>query len=290
MDINQLKDKLNKLNGKAKQNDIWKPKDEHEIRFVPQPGGKDPIVEAWFHYDIGDVRSVLCPKLNHGDHCPICEFADMLKSWKDPKTGEDKPESERRADFEIFKKIQPKPQYFAAIIERGKESEGTKWIKLTTSQLRDQLLPLCADGDRLAELNISKDDSRRHLDILFSVDKAYDVAVSYAKVGQKGNNKSFPITTFKGKIKTSALTMNKIDANKIISSVKPFSEVYPKQSSSEVEHILEKFVNTPKEDEPVKSNDAGVQYNKPQKNSTEDAKTVGKKSLEEAFDDLSDDN
>ena len=62
MDINALRDRLANLNRKSsKSGDVWKPKDEHQVRLLQYPHGDDPFLELSFHYDIGDVTPVLCP-------------------------------------------------------------------------------------------------------------------------------------------------------------------------------------------------------------------------------------
>src|SRR4051812_47953872 len=113
MNIKELRDRIQKLNNRGgnKPQDIWKPKDEHEVRLLPYPHAEDPFIELHFHYELGDTQSVLCPKANFNESCEVCEFADLLKSWKTPD-GDDKAEGDRKADWEIYKKIQVKPRIF----------------------------------------------------------------------------------------------------------------------------------------------------------------------------------
>ena len=101
--ITELKARLATLNRKtSKSTDIWKPKDEHDVRLL-EVDNIEPFAERAFHYNIGDAMQVLCPKINFGDECVICDYAESLRSWKDEK-GRDKPEKMRKEDFEIFKK------------------------------------------------------------------------------------------------------------------------------------------------------------------------------------------
>jgi hypothetical protein len=285
MNIKQLKDRLSKVQGKGKQNDIWKPTDEHEIRLIAQPDCKEPLIERWFHYGIGDVNTVLCPKKNFGEDCVICDFADKLYSWKDPETGEDKTKSDKESDYQIYKEIRPKVQFFALMIERGKEKEGVKYIKITPGQA-EELIKECEDSDNLESIGLTTSDEDKKLDVIFGTNKAFDIAVSYAKAGEKGNNLKYAQTKFKVKRKPSLLAASQEDVKKLLNTIKSFTDVYPRMTSEEVEKAFEKFINSSKKDEKVNNNE-GVKYAAaPKKNSNDNAANVGKKSLEEAFDEL----
>lgn len=296
MDINALRERLNQLNRKtSKAEDLWKPKDEHQVRLVSNPHSDDPFQELHFHYEIGDTLAVLCPKLNFGEECAICEFAEVLKAWKGPN-GEDKPEKERKADFEIFKKIQAKARIYVPMIERGNkdknitESETARWWGMTTAQV-NQALEVCTDGDRLEELGLSKDD-KEALRVLFDPKKGYDLLVSFAKPGEKGNTKTFTQITIKGKIKPSALAKDEETAKKLVQSVKKLTEVFPKVSSAEVEKILKKFMGASSADAKPEGGTEKYAKDEPKKeaakpaNTKENAKLSGTRSIDEAFGDM----
>lgn len=287
MDFNALREKLNQLNKKSsKAEDTWKPKDEHQVRLVPC--GDDPFQTLHFHYEIGDTMQVLCPKVNFGEECAICDFAEKLKSWKDPN-GKDKPEKERKADFEIFKKIQAKPRIFTSMIERANkeknipESDVARWWGMTTAQV-NQALEVCTDGDRLAELGLDKDD-KDALRVLFDTKKGYDLVVSFAKPGEKGNSKQFTQITIKGRIKGTPLAKDEATAKAIVSSVKKLTDIFPKVSSVEVKRILEKFMGN---SSPEAKPDGGKEYSEPKQsaNTKENAKMAGTRSIEEAFNEM----
>lgn len=292
MDFNALREKLNSLNRKtSKGEDLWKPKDEHQVRLVPNPHSDDPFQELHFHYEIGDTLAVLCPKLNFGDECAICDFAEKLKAWKGPD-GNDKPKEERVADFEIFKKIQAKARIYVPMIERANakanlpaDSESARWWGMTTAQV-NQALEVCTDGDRLEELGLQKDD-KESLKILFDVKKGYDLTVTFAKPGEKGNTKTFTQITIKGRIKPSALAKDDAGSKAVVASVKKLTDVFPKVPSGEVKRILEKFLGS--NAEPAKP-EGGKEYaaKEPAKpaNTKENAKAVGGRSIDEAFGDM----
>lgn len=285
MNINELRERLAGLNRRTtKANDIWKPKDEHEIRLLPYPFADDPFVTLHFHYDIGD-QSVLCPNLNFGDECVICSFCEGLRSWKTPE-GAEKPEVERKQDWEIFKKIQAKARVFVPMVERTKESEGAKWWSITGNQA-GELLGMCVEGDRLAELEL---DESKALSVLIDTKRAYDVAVSFAAPGKKGNAKSFGVVTFKGKIRPTPLAKDAKAEKAILDSVKNIKDVYPKVPSAEVKKMFTKFLGVNSDE--AKAEGGTEKYAKKSEetaapsNSKENAKLAGTKSIDDAFGDL----
>lgn len=281
MNINDLKAKLNTLNRKTqKQNDIWKPKDEHDVRLLPPAKGQDPLVERAFHYNIGDAISILCPKVNFGEDCAICDYADYLRAWKDEK-GRDKAEAVRKADFEIFKKVQAVSKVFVRMVERIPEGiTEPKWWGLTQNQAT-QILDVCTDPDALGDCDLDPQNPETALEAIFNPKKAFDMHVSFAKPGEKGNTKSFTQVLIKAKRKTSALTGNPEKDAALVAKIKPLDEVFTRPSSSEVELALKKFMGEASTD--AKPEGGTEKY---ATNSKEDAKKVGKRSIDEAFSDI----
>lgn len=282
MNINELKARLSTLNRKTqKQNDIWKPKDEHDVRLLPAPKGEDPMVERAFHFNIGDAAVILCPKVNFGEECAICDYADFMKSWKD-ENGADKPEKIRKADFEVFKKVQAVSKVFVRAVERTAEGiSDPKWWGLTQNQAT-QILNVCTDPEWLQACDIDPADPERALDAVVSTKKAFDLHVSFAKPGEKGNTKTFTQVTIKPKRNPSALTGNAEKDAQVLAKIKPITEVYPKPSTGEVELALKKFIEGGGEAKP----EAKPDEEKYATNSKEDAKKVGKRSVEDAFSEL----
>lgn len=283
MNINDLKAKLSTLNRKTqKQNDIWRPKDEHDVRLLPAPKGEDPLVERAFHWNIGDAATILCPKVNFGEDCPICEYADFMKSWKD-ENGKDKPEKIRKADFEVFKKVQAQSKVFVRMVERTSEGiSEPKWWGLTQNQAT-QILDVCTDADRLQACDLDPGDPEKALEAVFSTKKAFDLHVSFAKPGDKGNTKSFTAITIKPKFKVSNLTGDAKKDAEVLANITPIADVWQKVSSSEVEIALKKFINGGGEEATPEPKSGEEKY---PSNSKEDVKKVGKRSVSEAFDEL----
>lgn len=289
--IAEIRARLANLNKKTTKNpDIWKPKDEHDVRLLRNPHSDDPLVEKAFHYNIGDAREILCPKANFGDECVICDFAEQLKSWKDEK-GRDKPEKERKADFEIFKKIQSVSKVIVPVVERITNSDGKPtgevsqpgWWPLTSNQAQ-QILKVCTDADRLEVCGVTPGDDENVFDVLFSPKKAFDFHVSFKKPGEKGNNKTFTMVEIEPKFKPTPLTGNPAKDAELVKAIKDPDEVYPKVPASEVANALKKFIGGGMQVEAgSKSSGSEEKY---ASNTKEKAEKAGSRPVDEAFGEL----
>lgn len=284
--IAELKARLASLNRKtAKSTDIWKPRDEHDVRIIAIPG-QEAFQERAFHWNIGDAREVLCPKVNFGDECVICDFAETLRSWKDEK-GRDKPEKRRKEDFEIFKKIQVASKVYLPMVERledGKNISAPAWWGLTQNQA-NQVLEVCTDKDRLEACGIDPEDNDHALDTITSTKKAFDLHVSFRKPGEKDNKKTFTVVDIKPKYKPSPLTGNEKKDVELIASIKALDEVFIKVPSSEVEKIFSKYLGGQSKE--AKADGGEEKY---AAKTTEVAAKAGKRSVDEAFGELLDNN
>jgi len=280
---------LNQRTGK-KQNDIFKAKDEHDVRLLPDPRGPeyDPFVVLTFHYELGGA-SVLCPLKNFGKPCKVCDFCERLRSWKDPATGEDKAEADRKADFEIFKKIQPTEKAFVRLIERMKDGtlspEGPKWWAPGFTN-NNKLLDLMSNTERMEMLDLDPTDDASGFKVLFDLNKAFDIHIRFSDAAgkplAKGNKKNRPVTEItEASMKGKPVTKDKKELEKLLMSIKPISEVYPEQSSEEVATILDKFIGGASEES--KPTGGTEKY---ESNSGEDTSAkMGGKSIDDAFGD-----
>jgi len=96
LDTQKLKEKLDLLKnpknrnqkGERKQWPTEKPKagDSRKVRLIQNPYSEDPFVELWFHYGIGEGSGILCPRMNSGKTCPVCEFGYSLYQSGDKET------------------------------------------------------------------------------------------------------------------------------------------------------------------------------------------------------------
>lgn len=282
MDIAAIKARLAQLSNKTKKsNDIWKPSDEHDIRCLPHPYSKteDLFVERGFHYEIGNEAPILCPKVNFGDDCDICDFCDSLRAWKTPD-GEQKSENDRKTDWEMFKKISVKSAWFFPMTERGKEADGAKWQRVNQTNY-NELMGVCIDEE--CNSTITEAGGEGGLGVLFNKDLAYDLHVSYKKKGEKGNTKTFNVVDFKEKKKPTPLHKDKALVEKLLASIKPIDEVFPKNTSEQVSKMFKKFIGGGASEAKA---EGGMEHKPAASNGAEKAKTEGGRTIDDAFDDL----
>jgi len=286
MDIKALKERLASLNRGGSKGDasLWKPKDEHDVRLVQYKHAADPFVPVYFHNDVGDVRQVVCPEKNFGKDCVICEFAKKIGAWKN-ENGQDKPEAERKADFEIFKKIQAKARIYVPMIERGQEKEGTKFWGLTENQA-SQILEICTEGDRLVAVGLAPDDTASALNVCFA-ENAFDLHVSFKKPAEKGNKKLFTVIEIKGKLAPSPLSKDPAVVKELTQNMKTVGEMFPELPSAEVEKIFKRYIGGGAK--PAEATGGTEKYEKNDAkpaNTKENAKLSGTRSLDDAFKDM----
>lgn len=294
MDLSALRDKIANLNRRTSGPVLWKPKDEHQVRLLPPPKGDEPFQSLFFHNELGDAPPFLCPKANYGEECEVCDFAEVLKNWNLPN-GKEKPESERKADWEVFKKIQAKARCFNPMVERAKDGSvqgDAQWWSMTPDQAK-QCLEVCTDGDRLNDVGAAADDAEGALRILFDPKKGFDLNVSYAKPGMKGNTKSFTTITIKGRIRGSELAKSDAEIERILSSIKPLNDMYTRTSQAEISKILKKFIGDAAPAAKSDASDGEKKYDsseeKKPSNMKENAALSGTRSLDDAFADMSED-
>jgi hypothetical protein len=220
IDIEALKQKLAKIQasrtGGRGPNVFWKPNEKATVlRAVPYPHAKDPFIEVYWHYDIGGVKSIFCPKMNEGKECPICDLAEKFRS------------KGTKDDFEIFKQFAPKLRVYLPVVIRGEESQGTKlWGFSQTVEM--ELIEYIADPD--------------WGDFTHPV-SGYDISVRSIPPGKEGNNKPFPRIEHKPKpAKTAFLPKaSKEDIKKFVESIPNYfddEQVFVRKSTSELEDIL----------------------------------------------------
>jgi hypothetical protein len=106
------------------------------IRILPSSLTEGGFTEAYFHEKElnGKWPKTYCPKLNDGEHCPMCEAREALK--------EDGSEKAK----ELAKELNARKWYVLKIIDRDKEEDGVKFWrfkhKYTGDGVIDKLIPL----------------------------------------------------------------------------------------------------------------------------------------------------
>jgi hypothetical protein len=124
VELQKIREKLERLKNptfKTSKFDkkTWSPeKDKAKtIRFLkePQRSSDDPFHELHFHYNMGKSGSILCPRMNANQPCPICEFAFNLR-----KSGD-------ASDIAIFKQLMPKQRFYGLVVDREDPKLTPKW-------------------------------------------------------------------------------------------------------------------------------------------------------------------
>lgn len=229
IDISKMRNKLDVLKGGGKMQNakFWSPQEGVQtIRILPTSDG-DPFKTFFFHYGLGK-ESVLCPKGNFGDPCPICEFVQKLYNDKDEESRE------------LASKLVKKQRFFSPILIRGDEKDGPKvwgYSKSTYQFLIETVLnPEYGDVTDLEE--------------------GVDIDLEYGKK----SGKKFPETKLTLKRRSSPMCkdMDSESCNDILSRIPDFDKLHKRRTADEIKLLLEEFLNSADkessgEDEMVKS-------------------------------------
>ena len=106
------------------------------FRILPGKGEDSPFTEAYFHEKElnGTWPKTYCPKLNDGEHCPLCEARSALI-----EDGSEKAKN-------LAKELNPRKWYVVKGIDRDNEDDGVKFWrfkhKWTGDGVMDKLIPL----------------------------------------------------------------------------------------------------------------------------------------------------
>jgi hypothetical protein len=122
MSLEKIKQKLEQLKNptfKTSKFDkkTWSPeKDKSKtVRFIKDPNQEDEFHELHFHYNMGKNGGILCPRMNSGQECPICQFAFELRKSGDP------------GDIAVFKTLMPKQRFYGLVVDREDPKLAPKW-------------------------------------------------------------------------------------------------------------------------------------------------------------------
>ena len=216
IDIAKMRAKLEaSKNPQARKEDNtkWRPQEGAQpLRILPTADG-DPFKEFHFHYNVGKNPGILCPKKNHGEHCPICEFASNL--WREGVENNDD-NAKREA-----KKLFVRKRYFSPIMVRGQEEKGVR-IWSYGKMAYESLLGLVLDPD--------------YGDIT-DPETGTDIVLTYTVPGTPG---SFPKTQIKPRRRPSVLCDESVaDCGDLLESVPDISGIFQRHTSDEVQAILD---------------------------------------------------
>jgi hypothetical protein len=221
IDIAKMKAKLEaSKNPKSGKQDgtKWRPSEgDQTLRIITTADG-DPFKEFHFHYNVGKNPGILCPKKNHGEDCPICEFASSL--WREGMNNNDD-NAKREA-----KKLFVRKRYFSPILVRGEEEKGVR-IWSYGKMAYETLLGLVLDPD--------------YGDIT-DPETGTDIVLTYTVPGTPG---SFPKSQIKPRRRPSVLCDEAIaDCQELIDSIPDISSIFTRLSTEEVQTILDESFST----------------------------------------------
>jgi len=221
LNLAKMKEKLKtSQNGGQKRdnNTRWRPQEgDQTIRILPTEDG-DPFKEYHFHYNVGRNPGILCPKKNHGEDCPICEFASKL--WRDGVENNDD-NSKREA-----KKLFVRKRYFSPIVVRGEETDGVRiWSYGKTAY--ETLLGYVLDPD--------------YGDVTHP-ETGTDIVLNYTVPGTPG---SFPKTQLKPRRRPSVLCDEAVaDCDELVSSIPEIASLFQRHTPEEVRALLDEYLSS----------------------------------------------
>ena len=219
IDLEAMRAKLEQSkNGYKKKGDStkWRPEQgDQTIRILPTADG-DPFKEYFFHYNVGKNPGLLCPKKNHAENCPICDFASKL--WREGVDNND--DVAKREAKNLF----ARNRYYSPILVRGMESEGVKvWAYGKTAY--QMLLGYVLDPD--------------YGDIT-DPETGTDIVLNYDIPGTPG---SFPKTTLKPRRRPSILCDDAVaDCATLLESIPEIAGLFERKTGVELETILNAYM------------------------------------------------
>ena len=219
------------------------------LRIICTEDG-DPLKLFHMHYDVGG-KSVVCP--NEGDRsrreCPICEYASHL--WR---SGCDEENEDKKT---AAKKLFCKERYVAPVVVRGevdktgklledhmvyedsegnKKQHGVRWYGMGVNSYKDIL-------DWMMNPQYNGGD-------ITDPDQGFDIQLKFSRPAKSG---AFPTSKLEiqpfGERK---LAGNKKEVARLLKSVPDISKLFPKQTTEEVQKILDEALSKPTEGEDVK--------------------------------------
>ena len=217
INLDAMRAKLSSLRGEGNSDsNFWRPEDgDQTIRIVPTADG-DPFKEMWFHYNV-EKGGFLCPKRNFDDGCPVCEFASQL--WREGVDNND--DHSKKTAKSLF----VRQRFFSPVIVRGEEEKGVRvWGYGKTAY--ENLLTLV--------LNPEYGD-------ITDTEAGTDLTLTYGKPA----GAQFPQTKLVPRRRSSPLCedMTPDKCAELLDSIPDFTGLFERKSESDVQTILDGFMN-----------------------------------------------
>lgn len=198
---------------KNKGGKVWKPKidSKTKVRLVPTPDG-DPFIEKHFHYNLGKV-SVLCPKRNFDEDCPVCDFASEL--WN----------SGEKESQEMAKKLFARQRFYSPIILR---------------EDKDPTVKVWGYSQTVYEKLLSKVLNPEYGDIT-DPESGTDFVIEY----EKGAAGGYPETELEFSRAPSPLCDAKEPEKcaELLENIPDFDSLYERKSTAQVQDVLDAYLD-----------------------------------------------
>ena len=211
IDLKKMRQKLSELHNRGGSGGgakFWKPSEgENDIRILPSPDG-DPFKHFHFHYNLGGGAGVLCPKKNHGDDCPACDFVSKLYNDGDDDSRE------------MARKLVAKSRFFSTVLVRGEEADGPK-IWGYSKTVYENLLQLVLNPD--------------YGDIT-DAESGTDLVLTYGK----SPGAMFPSTNITARRKSSRLVADEDSMAELLEQTVDYDKLFETKSSADISQLLEK--------------------------------------------------
>ncbi len=223
INLDKMREKLAALRGEGKSGDsvFWRPAEgDQDIRIVPTADG-DPFKEMHFHYNV-EKGGFLWPKRNFGDDCPVCDFASQL--WREGVDNND--EHSKKTAKSLF----VRQRFFSPVMVRGAEDLGVRiWGYGKTAY--ENLLSLV--------LNPEYGD-------ITDTESGTDLTLTYGKPP----GASFPQTKLVPRRRSSALCedLTPDKCAELLDGIPEFGGLFERKSTSDVQTMLDNFVNSQVDD------------------------------------------
>lgn len=218
INVDELQKRLEEIDGKFKgkfgsssnrAQVVWRPVEAHTVRIVPHT---PQFVELMFHYNVGDVGTVLCP-VTFGNKCPICELRISLY-----KNGTDD-------DKKFAKELKNSWRFYAPIVVRGKTEEQVPMWWAFSRTVYNMIFNLAKNP----EYGDISDPA-----------KGTDLDIVVEKPKKKGE---FKKTNVSPKRSASALSdANNID--RLINSIPDLMKEFKVYTYEEIKQIVDKWLTT----------------------------------------------
>ena len=249
INLDKMREKLSSLRGGGSSSNetFWRPEDgDQDIRIVPTADG-DPFKEKWFHYNL-EKAGFLCPKRNYGDDCPICEFASQL--WRE---GVDKNDESSK---KVAKSLFVRQRFFSPVMVRGQQEAKSVRIWGYGKMAYENLLTLV--------LNPEYGD-------ITDAETGTDLTLTYGKPpgGQ------YPVTKLVPRRRSSSLCeeMTPDKCAELLDSIPDFDGLFDRKTTSDVQTILDTFINSQVEDPETVSSET-TKYGNNSNNASSDTNAV----------------